>query len=191
MLQVKAEGTSTVKVKDIPQNNPVKLLLKKLDADTQQNSAQGTGSLANAEFTIKFYTEQSATDPGANGKKPVRTWILKTDASGEIHFTKDYLVSGDEFFYASDGRTVCFPLGTVTVQETKAPCRLSSKTNLFSCSKSPVPVRKKLSLFITLLLSKNRSSEAASKFRSGIWKLREHKHKEPHLLQMPNLPLPL
>ena len=62
-VTVKAEGTSTVKVKDIPQNNPVKLLLKKLDADTQQNSAQGTGSLANAEFTIKFYTEQSATDP--------------------------------------------------------------------------------------------------------------------------------
>lgn len=37
----------------------------------------------------------------------------------------------------------------------------------------------------------DRSSEAASKFRSGIWKLREHKHKEPHRLQMPNLPLPL
>ena len=130
-VTVKAEGTSTVKVKDIPQNNPVKLLLKKLDADTQQNSAQGTGSLANAEFTIKFYTEQSATDPGANGKKPVRTWILKTDASGEIHFTKDYLVSGDEFFYASDGKTVCFPLGTVTVQETKAPAGYLPNESVF------------------------------------------------------------
>ena len=29
-VTVKAEGTSTVKVKDIPQNNPVKLLLKKV-----------------------------------------------------------------------------------------------------------------------------------------------------------------
>ena len=65
------------------------------------------------------------------------------------------------------------------------------QTKLFSCSKSPVPVQKKPFLFIMLLLLKNRSSVAVSKFRSVIWKPRERKHKEPHLLQMPNLPLPL
>ena len=160
-VTVKAEGTSTVKVKDIPQNNPVKLLLKKLDADTQQNSAQGTGSLANAEFTIKFYTEQSATDPGANGKKPVRTWILKTDASGEIHFTKDYLVSGDEFFYASDGKTVCFPLGTVTVQETKAPTGYLPNESVFVQQITSTGTEETISIY-------NASSVEEQVFRGGV-----------------------
>ena len=36
-------------------------------------------------------------------------------------FTKEYLLSGDEFYYQMDGATPCLPLGTVTVQETKAP----------------------------------------------------------------------
>lgn len=160
-VTVKAEGTSTVKVKDIPQNNPVKLLLKKLDADTQQNSAQGTGSLANAEFTIKFYTEQSATDPGANGKKPVRTWIFKTDASGEIHFTKDYLVSGDEFFYASDGKTVCFPLGTVTVQETKAPAGYLPNESVFVQQITSTGTEETISIY-------NASSVEEQVFRGGV-----------------------
>lgn len=160
-VTVKAEGTSTVKVKDIPQNNPVKLLLKKLDADTQQNSAQGTGSLANAEFTIKFYTEQSATDPGANDKKPVRTWILKTDASGEIHFTKDYLISGDEFFYASDGKTVCFPLGTVTVQETKAPAGYLPNESVFVQQITSTGTEETISIY-------NASSVEEQVFRGGV-----------------------
>lgn len=67
------------------------------------------------------HTELSDTDPAASGKKPVRTWVMKTNASGEMHFTKDYFVSGDEFYYASDKKTVCLPIGTVTIQETKAP----------------------------------------------------------------------
>ena len=33
----------------------------------------------------------------------------------------DYLVSGDAFYYNSAGTIVTLPLGTVTIQETKAP----------------------------------------------------------------------
>ena len=120
-VTVKPEETSTVEVKEIPQNQPLDLLLKKLDADLKKSQAQGSGSLQNAEFTVKFYTEISDTDPAQSGKEAKRTWIFKTDKSGTIKFTKDYFVSGDEFYYASDGKTVCLPLGTVTIQETKAP----------------------------------------------------------------------
>jgi hypothetical protein len=120
-VNVKPEETSTVKSSDIPQNNPISLILQKLDLETGEGKPQGNSSLANAEFTIKFYTELSDTDPAASGKKPVRTWVMKTNASGEMHFTKDYFVSGDEFYYASDKKTVCLPIGTVTIQETKAP----------------------------------------------------------------------
>lgn len=118
-VDVKAESTSTVKVSDIPQNNPMALILQKLDQETGADTPQGNASLANAEFTIKFYTEQSDADPAASGKKPARTWVMKTDAAGEMHFTKDYFVSGDDFYYASDKKTVCLPLGTVLYKRKK------------------------------------------------------------------------
>lgn len=120
-VRVKSEAGSTVTVTEIPQNNPIDLLLRKLDADTNEASAQGSASLQGAEFTVKFYTVQSDADPAAGGAKPARTWIFKTDADGKVQFTKDYLVSGDEFFYQLDGKTPCLPLGTVTIQETKVP----------------------------------------------------------------------
>ena len=70
---------------------------------------------------MKYYTVQSDSDPAASGTEPERTWIFRTDEEGRIEFTSEYLVSGDEFYYQMDGTTPCVPLGTVTVQETKAP----------------------------------------------------------------------
>lgn len=120
-VTVESEKTSTVKSTEVPQNNPMALLLQKLDKETKGTVAQGGASLKDAQFTVKFYTEQSDTDPAANGTKPTRTWIFKTDGDGKIQFTKDYLVSGDDFYYQTDGKTPCLPLGTVTIQETTAP----------------------------------------------------------------------
>lgn len=120
-VQVKSDTASTLKVKETPQNNPMDLLLQKLDKETKEALSQGGASLQGAEFTVKFYAEQSDTDPAADGVKPVRTWVFRTDAEGKILFTKDYLVSGDSFYYQADGKTSCIPIGTVTVQETTAP----------------------------------------------------------------------
>lgn len=130
-VTVKAEQTSAANVTDIPQNNPMNLVLEKLDAETKKASPQGAASLANAEFTVKFYTEQSDSDPAEAGKKPARTWVLKTDVSGKMHFTKDSFVSGDAFYYTSDGKTVCLPLGTITVQESKAPAGYQLNPTVF------------------------------------------------------------
>lgn len=120
-VSVKSETGTTLEVKELPQHNPIDLVLQKLDSETKANAAQGAASLEHAEFTMKFYASQSDTDPAAAGESPLRTWVFQTDAAGEIHFSKAYLVSGDDFFYASDGKTPTLPLGTVTVQETKAP----------------------------------------------------------------------
>ena len=130
-VTVKAEQTSAANVTDIPQNNPMDLVLEKLDAETKKAFPQGAASLANAEFTVKFYTEQSDSDPAEAGKKPARTWVLKTDVSGKMHFTKDSFVSGDAFYYTSDGKTVCLPLGTITVQESKAPAGYQLNPTVF------------------------------------------------------------
>jgi len=120
-VTVEAEKTASLKVTEVPQNNPMALLLQKLDKETKKTEPQGKASLAEAQFAVKFYTEQSDTDPAGNGAKPARTWILKTDSEGKAHFSNDYLVSGDAFYTQTDGKTICLPLGTVTVQEMKAP----------------------------------------------------------------------
>lgn len=120
-----------VNVTEIPQSNPMDLLLQKLDKESQEAQPQGSASLADAQFTVKFYTEQSDQDPATNGANPARTWIFKTDAEGKSHFSKDYLVSGDAFYTQTDGKTICLPLGTVTVQETKAPVGYFSNDTVF------------------------------------------------------------
>ena len=52
--------------------------------------------------------------------KAERIWLMRTDASGKITFDPEHKVSGDAFFELSDGEAA-FPLGTVTIRETKAP----------------------------------------------------------------------
>ena len=101
------------------------LVLEKLDAETKKASPQGAASLANAEFTVKFYTEQSDSDPAEAGKKPARTWVLKTDVSGKMHFTKDSFVSGDAFYYTSDGKSARYHSGTGK----QSPCRIPAQSN--------------------------------------------------------------
>ena len=130
-VTIKSEATTPVNVTEIPQSNPMDLLLQKLDKESQEAQPQGSASLADAQFTVKFYTEQSDQDPSANGAKPARTWIFKTDAEGKSHFSKDYLVSGDAFYTQTDGKTICLPLGTVTVQETKAPVGYFANDTVF------------------------------------------------------------
>ena len=94
-VTVEPEKTAAVTVTEVPQSNPMDLLLQKLDKERKKAEPQGSASLAEAQFTVKFYTGQSDTDPAAGGAKPARTWIFKTDAEGKVHFSKNYLVSGD------------------------------------------------------------------------------------------------
>lgn len=122
-VTINSSQTTRVDVKDYPQSDPVSILLGKVDKDTTQNMPQGSASLEGAEFTIKYYAVQSDKDPAETGKKPVRTWIMKTDENGKCRLDEKYKVSGDEFWKNPFG--VAFhgtlPLGTITIQETKAP----------------------------------------------------------------------
>lgn len=120
-ITLESDATVSVDVTEVPQSNPLSLLVQKIDSETGEGTAQGNASLAGAEFTVKYYTVQSDDDPAASGTEPERTWIFRTDEEGRIEFTSEYLISGDEFYYQMDGTTPCVPLGTVTVQETKAP----------------------------------------------------------------------
>lgn len=112
-------GTNN-ELKDYPQSDPVDILLGKIDKETNKNKPQGSASLANAEFTIKYYKGLYDSDPAKSGQVPARNWVLKTNSNGFAYLDSKYKVSGDDFYYnRSNAPTI--PVGTITIQETKAP----------------------------------------------------------------------
>ena len=66
-MSINSKQTTHVDVKDHPKSDPVVILLGKIDRETTQNMPQGSASLENAEFTIKYYAEESDTDPAEKG----------------------------------------------------------------------------------------------------------------------------
>ena len=112
--------TATVHVTDIPQSDPVSILVQKQDSETSLGVPQGGSSLANTEFTIKYFSGLYDINPEEQGIQPTRQWVLKTDERGFCRLGDKYKVSGDEFYYLSTG-DISLPIGTITIQETKAP----------------------------------------------------------------------
>ena len=112
---------TTVELQDNPQADPIAIMLGKVDKDTNSNKPQGSASLGGAEFTIKYYDGFYDTDPAVQGKKAVRTWVLRTNEYGYCSMKETYKVSGDEFYYFNGNVDPFVPLGTITIQETKAP----------------------------------------------------------------------
>lgn len=119
-VTINSSQVTRIDVKDIPQNDPVAILLGKVDRETTQNMPQGTASLQGAEFTVKYYDGFYNTDPAEQGKEAVRTWVFATNANGFAYFADEWKVSGDAFYYDLSGNETV-PLGTITIQETKAP----------------------------------------------------------------------
>ena len=105
--------------KDYPQSDPVSVVLGKVDKETNKNKPQGSASLAGAEFTVKYYKGLYDSDPAKSGQIPARSWVLKTDKDGFAFLDSDYKVSGDDFYMFGNIATI--PVGTITIQETKAP----------------------------------------------------------------------
>ncbi len=119
-FEIAGGQTTTVRVTNRPQNDPVGILLQKKDAETGAPVPQGDGSLAGAEFTVKYYKGLYSNTSQLANATPARTWVLQTDANGAAFLDASYLVSGDAFYYAGNGDPT-LPLGTISIQETKAP----------------------------------------------------------------------
>lgn len=114
--------------KDVPTNDPVGVVLQKQDAKT----GQATTRLAGAEFTLKFYAGTYKTEAELKGVPATRSWVIKTNEKGRAILDKDFLVSGDDFYYSSsENKMPCLPLGTITIQESKAPENYELNPNLY------------------------------------------------------------
>ena len=119
------DGQNTaLSVSDTPTNDPVAITLTKIDSATGE-AAQGGASLEGAEFTVKYYAGfYNAGNLPANA---TRTWVIKTKkiTSGDktayiTGLANEYKVSGDDFYTNASGAAV-LPLGTLSIEETKAP----------------------------------------------------------------------
>ena len=121
-ITVNSGSKSTKAFTDRPQLDPVVVALRKVDADTGTDRPQGSGSLEYAHFTFKFYAGEYAdgVNPSDLGVSPTRSWVMKTGSNGVALFNDAHKVSGDAFWYTSFGAPA-LPLGTLTIQETKAP----------------------------------------------------------------------
>ncbi|WP_314837822.1 SpaA isopeptide-forming pilin-related protein [Solobacterium moorei] len=130
-------STWVVNSTDTPLNDPLQITLNKVSPDSEV--VENPTSLEGAEFTIKYYAGQYTFDdlPATT----TRTWVVKTlkNAQGKYITGLDpvYKVSGDEFYL--DAGIPTLPLGTITVEETKAPEGYTLENKVIDASNTPAP----------------------------------------------------
>ena len=108
--------------------------IEKQNVETGDATADGASTLAGAQFKITYYDGQYGTDADgrtafdevtaeASSATTKRTWIVQTDEDGvaKLRDDKTYFVSGDPLYYDSETLVPAIPLGTITIEEIKAP----------------------------------------------------------------------
>lgn len=117
--------------------DPYAILLGKIDAETNLNKPQGSASLGGAEYTVKFFEgeyEDNVNPEKELGKTPDRTWVLRTNENGYCRLFKTFLVEGydnSDFYYLNEDDIPDLPLGTLVIQETKAPVGYQINNEIF------------------------------------------------------------
>ncbi len=137
---VESGQTATAKVADAPQCSLITIAGQKKDAETATPYPMGAATLEDARYRLSYYDKdpseagaassalgllgaedaQRAKSIAASLGEPKRTWLLKSDADGNVKLDQDHLVEGDEFYRDSQGNIV-LPLGCVVIEEVQAP----------------------------------------------------------------------
>lgn len=167
-ITVTSGSRATMNFTDRPQTDPVSIILSKVDADTGNASPQGNGTLADAQFTIRFYAGEynDGINPGDLGIAPTKTWILKTDSNGRCRLNDAYKVSGDSFWYNSQGLPT-LPLGTLTIQETKAPIGYKINSEIFIRRITPNGTAEGVSTYNEPIIKEDSLNFVIKKVQSG------------------------
>ena len=130
--------TYNVQSTDQPLNDPLNIELNKVSADG--TVVTNPASLEGAEFTIKYYAGQYTFNDLPT--TATRTWVIKTikspvDNTYKAALGDTFKVSGDPFYL--DAGIPTLPLGTLTVEETKAPAGYTLDNKVIDASNSPAP----------------------------------------------------
>lgn len=128
--------TYSIQSTDVPLNDPLTITLNKISADG--TVVANPASLEGAEFTIKYYAGQYTFNDLPT--TATRTWVIQTKLVGGRYFalmSDTYKVSGDSFYL--DAGIPTLPLGTITVEETKAPEGYTLDNKVIDATNSPAP----------------------------------------------------
>lgn len=118
-ITIEGEGTWGGGLYDVPETDPVTILLRKVNKETGGVS-NGDGTLAGAKYVVKYYDTDKTTDPAKDGLEPKYTWKVQTDKNGRVNLRKTESYIGGDDLIIVDGAVV-FPNGTITIQEYEAP----------------------------------------------------------------------
>lgn len=109
---------------DLPENDPMYVFIKKVDAVT----GIGNADLAGAQFRVNYYDGLYNTPEEVENLTPLRSWVFATDEDGFVEYSDEYKISGDSIYYNKQGYP-CLPAGTVSIQEITAPTSGKYKIN--------------------------------------------------------------
>lgn len=114
-IETAQEEAYVVEFEDQPKLFTPEILLRKQTSDRDVTDY----GLGGAEYTFKYFAGDY-TENELDGKTPTKTWVFATDETGLCSFDLASFVGGDDFYEDEDGE-IGIPLGTLVIQETKAP----------------------------------------------------------------------
>lgn len=106
-------------ISNAPKNDPIGIQIQKKNAVTG-----ATTNMAGAEFTLKFYKGYYDSADELAGLEPERKWVLATNSVGKTALDENYRSPNSDYgepFYVDENGDNTLPLGTLSIQETKAP----------------------------------------------------------------------
>ncbi|MBR3252114.1 MAG: VaFE repeat-containing surface-anchored protein [Erysipelotrichaceae bacterium] len=129
-------STATVTSKEEPLLDPSGVSLYKYNERTGRVYGYDK-YLDEAEFTVRYYDTYSNTDV-LNGRSPKFTWVFKAEfvtidgvQEAQVLFNTDHLVSATDRDTFNEEGSLLFPLGTITIEETRAPEGFAKDPNIY------------------------------------------------------------
>ena len=120
-------STVTITSNEVPYNDPVIIVLKKQNV----RHPEKVKYLDEAEFTVRYYDTQ---EDEVSAQSPKKTWVFKPiyteNGDAVITMDEEHYVSGDQLPLNAYG-DFYLPLGTFTIQETKAPQTYQIDPNIY------------------------------------------------------------
>ena len=144
--------------KDVPLNDPLGIQINKINSD-----GTTTADLSGAEYTITYYPKQytsvaeikADTDPDV---KPT-VWVIKTIKNKYgmyvARLDDDHIISGSDVYGSSQSGEYIIPLGTITVEETKAPAGFTKDGAIVSSVKTGATISGTNNIYLFQFVDEN------------------------------------
>ena len=146
------DSPQTWETTDQPLNDPFGISLEK-----QSYNKNITADMSGAEYTINYYAGQYNMDnlPGT----PTTKWVIKTIKNSFGTYTARlddaHIVSGSAVYDKSTNGMYKIPLGTITIQETKAPAGFTEKGAIVNSVQNGSQLAGRNNVYLFNLVDKN------------------------------------